>query len=101
MTFKMLLGLALAVVSISASAATDDIDLGQIGDSISTSMLQCPEKIWSDYNWKEHNALIRIENQPPVMWTGATGVISPLLESEIPPDALISYYDFFKFRGLD
>jgi hypothetical protein len=100
----------LGEVGVIASGETDankisptDIEsiYRKVGQDLSSPMLQCPEKIWPDYNWKKMNALLLQETAPSLVWRGETGKIETLDEADVPPGARNGLYSFFAWKSQD
>lgn len=95
--------LALSVVIVIATSITAfaqvQLDIQKIGKALSATMLECPERVWPNYNWKEVNVLISSDGQSPVVWRGENGQISILSNSQIPADAFNGVYSFLSFEG--
>ena len=74
------------------------IDFEKIGTYLKTTMVECPQKIWPDYNLKSFSVLMKTDQQQPVAWKGwSPDKVTPLLESELPKSAFLGRFDFFDF----
>jgi hypothetical protein len=77
------------------------VDFQKIAESLNSTMLQCPERIWPNYNWRSMNVLMATDGQTPVLWQGQSGKLSPLSPKQIPAGAFDGLYSFPKFAGGD
>jgi hypothetical protein len=96
-------GLALNSVVEPTKPDTSPEHLTQIyistAQKIKTTMLECPEKIWPGYSWKEMNVLMLLKNGPSLVWKGETGAIEPIRAEEIPATAYDGLYSFFPWKN--
>lgn len=69
----------------------------QLSKDFTTTMLQCPEKIWPNYTWKNYNVLMLDQAHPPLLWKGSTGKTEQVSNSDFPADNYQGLYNFFEW----
>ena len=64
------------------------------------TMVQCPERIWSNYNWNGLNIVFMYPSQDySWAWDIDSNVMRMVDNRDLPPQALGSLYDFFEMNG--
>src|SRR5665213_305213 len=71
-----------------------------VGTALTTTMLNCPAKIWPDYNWSNVYAFLKIEGQAPMMWDGQTGKTTVIADAKTAASvfAFEGTYEFSNFQ---
>lgn len=72
-----------------------------VGQKLNAVVLQCPEKVWPNYSWKNMNVLMVGKDAPSLIWKGSTGTMEPLAEADIPAGARNGVYSFSTVKGQD
>lgn len=64
-----------------------------------TTMLQCPEKIWPQYDWKNVSILMLEKGRPAVVWKGDSNQVNFVEEKFVPTEAYLGLYKFFDWEA--
>lgn len=68
--------------------------------NFSTSMNQCPEKIWPDYTWRSFNVyFVYSEQQKVYKWNGETEEVTSFAPERLDDRSLNGFYNFFELDG--
>lgn len=87
--------------------AMASVDQAQVDASIKsaaagfyTSMVQCPEKIWDNYTWKNNLVyFIRPSQSTSVLWDVQSGKVTNPSNTTLPPKYLTAGYSFNEENG--
>lgn len=85
--------------AIAQPPSAQAMDFQKIGADLTTAMVNCPERIWPNYNWRTYSVLMKTHQLSPVVWRGQTGVVTSLSPLQIPRDAFTGTFDFLTFEG--
>lgn len=84
-----------------AQGTQTPLDYQKIGANLTLTMLDCPNRIWPNYNWRAVNVLIGADGQAPVVWRGQSGQLFSLPVNQVPAGAFGGMYSFPTFEGKD
>jgi hypothetical protein len=77
----------------------------KVGQLFDTSMLQCPARVWPNYDWKNYTVLFLEAGKPTMAWRGRPqSNTTPLVEfpeAQVPEVAKTSYFTFLKLAFGD
>ncbi len=68
---------------------SDDVQASylQLAAMLRVTMIDCPTRIWPDYNWKKMSVILLEKGKPSLVWKGSTGQIENLDEDKVPTSA--------------
>ncbi len=71
----------------------------EIGKQLKITMIDCPSRIWPDYNWKKINILMIQKDKPSLVWRGQSGQVESLDENKVPSSARQGLYNFLTWEN--
>lgn len=71
----------------------------QLPEQFHKTMVQCPEKIWPNYDWKNVSILMLQQGFPAVVWQGSDNKINYVEEKLVPAESYLGLYNFFEWDG--
>lgn len=87
------------VFSVNSLAKAPD-QVSALVQRLRSPTVTCPEKIWSDYNWKSFKFVaVYPSKSDSWVWDVAGDTIASVPNSQLPPSALGSSYEFFELAG--
>lgn len=75
-------------------------EVQQISDKFNLTMMKCPQKIWSDYNWSGLKVvLVYPSTEKSWVWNATNNSLETIVNSSLPTSVLGSTYEFFEIAG--
>lgn len=66
-------------------------------DRVGKTMLDCPARIWPNYDWKSFQVvLLRSQRKTSLLWKGRDRSVSEIDNSRLEPKSFDGLYDFFE-----
>lgn len=65
-----------------------------VSAQLTETMLECPARVWPNYDWKNYTVLFLEKDQPTKAWSGQTGQVTDYPESQIPESSRGAFFAF-------
>lgn len=82
-----------------AASTSHSIDLDEFAQMLTTSMVQCPQKIWPDYSWKNYSFfLVEPSKNIAHKFDATQPHFTPVAATDLKTN-VESFYSFFDYNG--